>query len=209
MKGRSRIVSFLALFALSVAGPAVDTPAAGQPQQTAPSAAAGITDFTPRTIPAELRTTTSQGTQVEAGVNEKAVPRFQVDPFWPKPLPNNWLLGQVAGVHVDKRDHIWIIHRPASLSDREVGAALNPPISKCCFPAPPVLEFDQEGNLVRFWGGPGAGYEWPASEHGIHVDNNDFVWIGGNGAKDNQILKFTLAGKFVLQIGKAGQNKGS
>jgi DNA-binding beta-propeller fold protein YncE len=110
---------------------------------------------------------------------------------------------------VDKRDHIWIIHRPASLSDREVGASSNPPISKCCFPAPPVLEFDPEGNLVRYWGGAGAGYEWPASEHGIYVDNNDFVWIGGNGEKDSQILKFTLAGKFVLQIGKAGQGKGS
>ena len=141
------------------------------------------------------------------GVEAKTVPQFQVDPFWPKPLPNNWLVGQVAGVHVDKRDHIWIIHRPASLSEREVGATSNPPISKCCFPAPPVLEFDQDGNLVRFWGGPGAGYEWPASEHGIHVDNNDFVWIGGNGEKDSQILKFTLDGKFVLQIGKAGRTK--
>jgi DNA-binding beta-propeller fold protein YncE len=209
MKGRSRIVCLLALFGLALSGPAVETPAAGQGQQAGPGAAAGITDFKPRNIPTERRATMSQGTQVEAGVDEKTVPHFQVDPFWPKPLPNNWLLGQVAGVDVDKRNHVWIIHRPASLSDREVGAAVNPPVSKCCFPAPPVLEFDQEGNLVRFWGGPGVGYEWPASEHGIHVDNNDFVWIGGNGSKDNQILKFTLDGKFVLQIGKSGQNKGS
>jgi DNA-binding beta-propeller fold protein YncE len=184
-------------------------PGAGQAQQAAPGGPPKAIDFTPRSIPPERRATMSQGTEVAAGVDAKTVPQFQVDPFWPKPLPNNWIVGQVAGVHVDKRDHVWIIHRPSSLSDREVGAASNPPISKCCFPAPPVLEFDQEGNLVRSWGGPGAGYEWPASEHGIHVDNNDFVWIGGNGEKDNQILKFTLDGKFVLQIGKAGQNKGS
>jgi DNA-binding beta-propeller fold protein YncE len=166
-------------------------------------------DFSPRVIPPERRATMSNGTEVMAGVDAKTVPQLQVDPFWPKPLPNNWLIGQVSGVYADRRDHIWIIQRPASLSDREVGATPNPPISKCCFPAPPVLEFDQEGNLVRFWGGPGTGYEWPVSEHGIYVDNNDFVWIGGNGPKDNQILKFTLDGKFVLQIGRAGQNKGS
>jgi DNA-binding beta-propeller fold protein YncE len=162
-----------------------------------------------REIPSERRATMSQGTEAVAGVDPKTVPQFQVDPFWPKPLPNNWLIGQVAGVYVDKRDHVWIIHRPNSLSDREVGATPNPPISKCCFPAPAVLEFDQKGELVRFWGGPGSGYEWPTSEHGIFLDNSDFVWIGGNDTKDNQILKFTLDGKFVLQIGKAGQNKGS
>jgi DNA-binding beta-propeller fold protein YncE len=184
-------------------------PRAGKAQEAAPGAPSKVIDFAPRNIPPERRATMSQGTEVLPGVDPKTVPQFQVDPFWPKPLPNNWLVGQVAGVHVDKRDHVWIIHRPSSLSDREVGATANPPINKCCFPAPPVLEFDQEGKLVRSWGGPGAGYEWPASEHGIHVDNNDFVWIGGNGDKDNQILKFMLDGKFVMQIGKAGQNKGS
>jgi len=147
----------------------------------------------------------SQSTEVAAGVDAKTVPQFQVDPFWPKPLPNNWLVGQVSGVHVDKRDHVWIIHRPASLSDREVGAMSNPPISKCCFPAPPVLEFDPEGNLVRHWGGAGAGYEWPASEHGIFVDSNDFVWIGGNGEKDSQILKFTLDGSLSCRSESPGK----
>jgi DNA-binding beta-propeller fold protein YncE len=142
-------------------------------------------------------------------LQSNGVPALQVDPFWPKALPNKWILGQVAGVYVDKRDHVWIVQRPSSLSEREAGAAAKPPISKCCVPAPPVLVFDQEGNIVRSWGGPGAGYEWPVSEHGIYVDGNDFVWIAGNGEKDNQLLKFTLDGKFVLQIGKAGQNKGS
>src|SRR4030095_4048774 len=204
---------FIACLLAAVAGVTVGLAVMGlravQPQEAVTAAPPRSTDFTPRSIPQERRATMSQATEVVAGVDAKTVPQFQVDPFWPKPLPNNWLVGQVAGVHVDKRDHIWIIHRPASLSDREVGASSNPPISKCCFPAPPVLEFDPEGNLVRYWGGAGAGYEWPASEHGIYVDNNDFVWIGGNGEKDSQILKFTLAGKFVLQIGKAGKDKAS
>ena len=137
------------------------------------------------------------------------VPQFQVDPFWPKPLPNNWILGQVSGVAVDKHNHIWIIHRPRSLSEREVGAQHNPPWSKCCYAAPPILVFDESGNLIRTWGGPGAGYEWPAVEHGIYVDDNDFVWTAGSGDKDAQILKFTRDGKFVLQIGRSGQSKGS
>ena len=209
MKRTSRIATLVGLLAVLAAGLAIFRLRAGQAQETPPATPPRVIDFTPRSIPSERRVTMSQGTEIAAGVDAKTVPQFQVDPFWPKPLPNNWLVGQVAGVHVDKRDRVWIIHRPASLSDREVGAASNPPISKCCFPAPPVLEFDQDGNLVRFWGGPGAGYEWPTSEHGIYVDNNDFVWIGGNAEKDSQILKFTLDGKFVLQIGKAGQNKGS
>src|SRR6185503_10011035 len=137
------------------------------------------------------------------------VPQLQVDAFWPKPLPNNWLLGQVAGVAVDKRDHIWIVQRPRSLSERELGAAQNPPLGNCCVAAPPVLVFDQSGNLVRAWGGPGAGYEWPASEHGVYVDASDNVWLAGNGDKDSQILKFTLDGKFLLQIGHSGQSRGS
>jgi DNA-binding beta-propeller fold protein YncE len=139
----------------------------------------------------------------------EAPPNFQVDPFWPKPLPNNWIFGQVAGVAVDRRDHIWIVHRPASLQERQVLASRNPPPTQCCVAAPPVLVFDQEGNLIRHWGGPGQGYEWPQSEHGIYVDANDVVWLAGNGPRDHQILKFTLDGKFLMQIGRAGQSSGS
>jgi DNA-binding beta-propeller fold protein YncE len=138
-----------------------------------------------------------------------SAPELQVDPFWPKPLPNNWILGQVSGVAVDKRGHVWIVQRPRSLSDRELGAQQNPPWSKCCVAAPPVIVFDQAGNVVRAWGGPGAGYEWPESEHGVFVDDTDSVWLAGNGNKDSQILKFTLEGKFLLQIGRSGQSKGS
>jgi DNA-binding beta-propeller fold protein YncE len=137
------------------------------------------------------------------------VPRFQVDPFWPKPLPDNWILGQVAGVAVDKDDHIWIIHRPRTLLDDEKEAMKTPPASRCCKPAPPVLEFDADGNLLRHWGGPGEGYEWPKSEHGIFVDNDRNVWLAGNDNTDHQILKFTADGKFLQQIGHAGSTGGS
>jgi hypothetical protein len=125
------------------------------------------------------------------------VPKFSVDPAWPK-IPNNWQFGQVASVSVDAQDHVWVLQRPGTLSPEEKPRA-----------APPLLEFDAAGNFVQAWGGPGQGYEWPNSEHGVYVDPKGFVWIGGNGEKDNQILKFTKAGKFVMQIGRAGQSKGN
>ena len=128
-------------------------------------------------------------------------PHMQVDPFWPKPLPHNWLLGEVSGVAVDAADHVWIIQRPGTLTPDEKGAALHPPRSICCVPAPPVIEFDPAGNVLRAWGGPGRGYDWFHNEHGIYVDPNGFVWVGGNGANDGQVLKFTQDGHFVLQIG--------
>jgi DNA-binding beta-propeller fold protein YncE len=108
-------------------------------------------------------------------------PRFEVDPMWPKPLPNHWILGQTIGVTVDAQDHVWIIHRQGSLEPGEQHATTNPPISQCCAPAPPVLEYDQAGNLINHWGGPGEGYNWPDSNHGITVDYKGNVWIGGNG----------------------------
>jgi DNA-binding beta-propeller fold protein YncE len=137
------------------------------------------------------------------------IPTFAVDAAWPKQLPNNWILGQVGGITVDWQGHIWVIHRPRSLTEDEKGASLDPPRSKCCIPAPPVLEFDADGNLLRAWGGPGEGYEWVGREHGIEVDERGFVWIGGNADNDNAILKFTLDGKYVAQIGKIAASKGS
>ena len=137
-------------------------------------------------------------------------PVFEVDPLWPKPLPNHWLLGTTIGVSVDNRDHIWIVHRGDSLSAGETPAAQDPPnAAECCFPAPPVLEFDQAGTLVNYWGGPGEGYEWPASNHGIWVDHMDNVWIGGNGGPDSHLLKFDRFGNFLLQVGRSGGNAGS
>ena len=134
-------------------------------------------------------------------------PYFEVDPYWPKPLPNHWVIGSTIGVSVDAQDHVWIIHRPQSVDDNFKAAELK--IGTCCKVAPPVLEFDQEGNLVGSWGGAGEGYEWPVSNHGITADSQGNVWIGGNDNTDTQILKFTRTGKFLLQIGKHGVHRGS
>jgi DNA-binding beta-propeller fold protein YncE len=144
----------------------------------------------------------------------KQAPKFEVDPFWPKPMPNNWVLGQTIGLTVDDRDHVWIIHRgndPGNLDRTELAfpAKDSPRVSECCNPAPPVLEFDAEGNMVGSWGGPkdGAPYQWPESNHGIVVDHKGNVWIGGNGGPDAHILKFARDGKFIAQYGKAGARK--
>lgn len=125
------------------------------------------------------------------------VPAFRVDPSWPT-IPNHWQFGQVASVSVDAQDHVWVLQRPGTLDAGEKSRA-----------APPVLEFTAEGRFVQAWGGPGSGYEWPNSEHGIYVDPKGFVWIGGNGTNDHQILKFSKDGRFVMQIGRAGQSKGN
>jgi DNA-binding beta-propeller fold protein YncE len=146
--------------------------------------------------------------KAEAQRGNVQAPMFEVDPFWPKPFSG--LLGMAIGVWADDQDHIWIIHRSsATLHNNEKGAELNPPIAECCRGAPPVLAFDPEGNLVRSWGGPGPGYEWPQSNHGIHIDYKGNVWIGGNGEKDAHVLKFTKDGKFLLQVGGLGKAAGS
>jgi DNA-binding beta-propeller fold protein YncE len=137
-------------------------------------------------------------------------PSFEVDPLWPKPLPNHWVLGSAIGVAVDSRDHVFIIHRRDTFNERtEIGAASDPPTGECCIPAPNILELDPEGNLVGHWGGPGANYDWPASNHGIAIDHKDNVWIGGNGQGDSHVLKFTRDGRFLLQIGVAGRDPNS
>jgi DNA-binding beta-propeller fold protein YncE len=144
----------------------------------------------------------------DAAVQMVEAPRFEVDPLWPKPLPNHWLLGRAVGVWVDEQDHVWIVHTGAGhLNEVELG--IDKKSSDCCTAAPPVLVFDQAGNLVRSWGGPGQGYEWPQSNHGIHVDYKGNVWIGGNGDNDAHLLKFTKEGKLLLQVGKLGGGKGS
>ena len=143
------------------------------------------------------------GLQDQEDDDASGTPRFAVDPFW-APLPNNWMLGQVSGIAVDADDHVWVVHRPRTLDARQRGEE-----GMCCVPAPPVIEFSPEGTVLRSWGGPGEGFEWPESEHGIHVDHQGYVWIAGNAASDSQVLKFTADGEFVLQIGRAGQSDGS
>jgi DNA-binding beta-propeller fold protein YncE len=129
------------------------------------------------------------------------VPKYQVDPYWPQELPNNWIIGQVGGLAVDPKDHIWVLQRPASNTVDEIGASLIPPRSQCCIAAPPVLEFDKQGRLLHSWGGPGQGFDWPKTEHGIYVDKDENVWIGGNAPTDRHVLKFKSDGHFLMQIG--------
>ncbi|HXJ03130.1 MAG TPA: hypothetical protein VNH44_18065 [Micropepsaceae bacterium] len=136
-------------------------------------------------------------------------PQFKVDPFWPKPLPNNWILGQIGGLTVDAQDHIWINQRPRSLTKDEAGAMQNPPQSKCCVAAPPIMEFDAAGNFLKGWGGPGEGYDWPEQEHAARLDGKGNIYLAGNGAKDQMLLKFTTDGKFVKQLGKLAMPFGS
>jgi DNA-binding beta-propeller fold protein YncE len=152
------------------------------------------------------------GPQVVNSADAQApvAPRFEVDPFWPKPLPNNWVIGSAIGVSVDSRDHVWMIHRGEALNTRtEASAGTNTPDGECCSPAPPVLEFDPEGNLVGWWGGPGEGFDWPQSNHGLTVDHMDNIWIGGNGEDDAHLLKFSRDGDFLLQVGMPGATNGS
>ena len=137
------------------------------------------------------------------------VPHFVVDATWPRPMPGNWMVGQVSGVAVDRHDHVWIIHRPRSLTPSEAGAVGTPPAAECCTPAPPVIEFDRDGNVVRAWGGSNSAYHWPESEHTIYVDQQDNVWVASNGPADHVVLKFSVDGQLLLQIGVAGKTGGS
>ncbi len=145
--------------------------------------------------------------------NDERAPRYEVEASWPKQLPNDWIVGQIGGLGVDKHDHIWVNQRPLTLTDDEMGAAPNPPTrltprSICCKPAPSVMEFDREGNLLQAWGGPvdpgkcvAPACLWPANEHGVYVDDDDNVWVGGNGGTDRMLLKFKSDGTFLMMIG--------
>jgi hypothetical protein len=132
----------------------------------------------------------------------QAPPHYKVDPFWPKELPNNWIVGQIGGMAVDRKNHIWVLQRPRSNTPDEIGEDPSSPRGAiCCVPAPPVLVFDAAGNLLKSWGGPSQDYDWPDSEHGIFVQRDGTVWIGGNGPTSRQVLKFSNDGKFMKQIG--------
>jgi hypothetical protein len=161
----------------------------------------------------------------------KYAPVFEVDPLWPKPLPNHWVTGSTIGLAVDAQDNVWTIHRPNTVEDNfkagdirvgdargrddeaAPGAAATQTtggtIGKCCKVAPPVLVYNQSGALVKSWGGPGQGYDWPDSNHGITIDSKGNIWLAGNGQKDTQILKFSGAGQFLFQLGKHGVHNGS
>src|SRR5262245_40852203 len=139
----------------------------------------------------------------------RSLPIFEVDRAWPK-VPPKWKLGDPSSFAIDAQDNVWVLHRPRTL--------LKPEDAKMA--APPVMVFDTAGNFIKAWGGNAPGYQWPEREHGIHIDAKGFVWITGNncptngiaGLKpvaDDQILKMTQEGKFVLQIGRTSQSKGN
>ncbi len=143
-----------------------------------------------------------------AGAPAAGVPTFRVDPDWPE-VPAKWKLGDVSSVAIDAQDNVWMLHRPRTLSGEEAEMA-----------APAVIGFDPEGNFIRAWGGAGDGYEWPQREHGLHIDHQGFAWLGGNNClernlpglepvADDQVLKFTLDGEFVMQIGRSNMSGGN
>jgi len=198
--------------AIAVVG-LVFTTACGSPPAASPASAAGDAAATTADVP--------PGTKV--------APMFEVDPYWPRPLPNHWVTGSTIGLSVDAQDNVWTIHRQGAVEDNFKAADIpaskavddeampttggpqggNDMIGQCCKVAPPVLVYDAAGNLVKSWGGKGDGYDWPDSNHGITADSKGNVWIAGNGDKDTQVLKFDGAGKFILQIGKHGVHNGS
>ena len=135
------------------------------------------------------------------------VPRYKVDPYWPQELPNNWIMGQVAGLTVDGQDHIWVMQRPRSATKDELGASQSPPRNDCCVTTPAVLEFDTAGKVIRSWGGPGFVPDWPTGEHAIFVDKGGNVWISGSGVDDRQVLKFSPEGKQLLEIGRKSKER--
>ena len=150
------------------------------------------------------------------GQSASALPTFALDKTWPPKLPNGWVMGQMSSVAIDRRDHVWLLHRPRFV-----------PAEQSAHRAPPVLEFDATGKFIQGWGGPGAGYDWPENEHGIFVDDKDVVWIGGQAGTgagvvkfkkvagqrvpvdDDMLLKVTTAGRFLLQIGRQNQSGGN
>ncbi len=173
----------------------------------------------------------TSATDISQAESSFSVPEYQVDPFWPKPLPNNWILGQVGGIAVDDDDHIWIVQRPRTVDTVEGAAAQNPPRAECCVPAPSIIEFDQDGNMVSAWGGPTWNkassewveppYIWPANEHGIYVDDDGNVWTAGNAGAydppdggesvggDHIVLKMSPTGDQLLVIGRVEETGGS
>jgi DNA-binding beta-propeller fold protein YncE len=162
-------------------------------------------------IPRSIRLAFGQAASMQAPhFGEGGLPQFEKDPNFPK-VPSKWRMGFGSDVAVDAQDHIWILSRPHTLAHPR-----STPPDLVSVPAPPVMEFDTDGNFIQAWGGEsGPGYQWPSNEHGIHIDYKGFVWILGNAdgksnnpanlPNDNQILKFTKEGKFVMAIGKSGQ----
>ena len=137
------------------------------------------------------------------------VPTFTVDPSWPLEMPNKWIMGAVTAVFVDAQDHVWVTHLPETLTPEETSAVQDPPLGTCCAPAPIVIEFDAQGNVIQGWGDPSTQdiSEFPRNAHGLFIDHNDFVWIGTY--RHHRVMKFTRSGELVMQIGEYEVTAGS
>ena len=137
------------------------------------------------------------------------VPTFTVDPSWPLEMPDKWIMGAVTAVFVDAQDHVWVTHLPETLTPEEISAVQDPPLGTCCVPAPVVIEFDAQGNVVQGWGDPATQdiSEFPRNAHGLFIDHNDFVWIGT--FRHHRVMKFTRSGELVMQIGEYEVTGGS
>ena len=201
-------------FLLCLAGCTSEEPAAGLAGQASGDAAEMPTA---EAVAAADDGSTAGGSADDVAAANEA-PQFEVDPSWPRQLPNRWSLGQVSGIATDSQDNVWIIQRPRSLTEHEMGAAHNPPWHDCCMPAPSVIAFGPAGEVIHAWGGPTWDQEsgvwvepedWPANEHGIFVDYQDNVWIAGNGMSDHVVLKFTPGGERLLRIGEWQTTMGS
>jgi hypothetical protein len=145
-----------------------------------------------------------------AGVQEIAgtPPAFEVDPSWPREMPDDWIFGSITAVFVDDRDHVWVTHLPETLTPEETGAVQDPPIGTCCRPAPTVVEFDPQGQVVQGWGDPGEDLAtYPRNPHGLFIDHQGFVWIGTY--LHHRVMKFTREGEHVLTLGEYDVTGGS
>ncbi len=144
-----------------------------------------------------------------ASATDGAVPTFEVDPSWPRKMPDKWIMGAVTAVFVDASDHVWVTHLPETLTPEETSAVQDPPLGTCCVPAPVVIEFDASGNVVQGWGDPATQdvSEFPRNAHGLFVDHNDFVWVGTY--RHHRVMKFTRTGELVMTLGEYDVNSGS
>ena len=151
----------------------------------------------------------SEGPGATTAVDDGGVPSFEVDPSWPLEMPNKWIMGSVTAVSVDASDHVWVTHLPETLTPEETSAVQDPPLGTCCVPAPVVIEFDAEGNVVQGWGDPATQdvSEFPRNAHGLFVDHNDFVWVGTY--RHHRVMKFTRSGELVMTLGEYDVNAGS
>lgn len=151
----------------------------------------------------------SDTTSALAPNSRPEAPAFQVDPTWPREMPNSWILGAVTAVFVDAKDHVWVTHLPETLTPEETALVQEPPIGTCCVPAPVVIEFDPEGNVVQGWGDSSTQdvSEFPRNAHGLFVDHNDYVWVGTY--RHHRVMKFTRDGQLVMTIGRYDDNGGS